>query len=176
MKWSIQNVPIDLLKKFDKNCRLISKVQEDHLIESINKFGLCQPIVCNLDYTIIGGHQRFRSLVKLRYENVDVYIPDKMLSNYEISELCIRLNKNSGYFFYDDLANNYEIDDLINWGFELKDFDIISEEEKVDKPKSTYCKMNICFKTPEDLQSAENRISTIVDEYEGASYKIKLPK
>ena len=35
-------------------------------------------------------------------------------------------------------------------------------------------KMNIQFLDAEDLEDAETRISEILDEYEGASYKVKV--
>lgn len=176
MNWEIKVVNVEALKGFDKNPRNISQKQFEQLKCSIAKFGLCQPIVVNQDYTVIGGHQRLRSLMDLGEKIIDVYYPDRLLSQKEVEELCIRLNKNNGYFNYDDLANLFEIDDLVDWGFSLDEFQIIDSQPPKEEKAQKNCKMIINFKSPEDLQSAENRISTIVDEFDGASYKVKLPK
>ena len=181
MKWSLSKVYINLLQEYAKNPRVISKTQHDHLVKSLKTFGLCEPIVCNTDYTIIGGHQRVRALREMGETEVEVYTPDRPLSDKELSELCIRLNRNTGAWSYDMLANDYELDDLIDYGFTLNDFDICKDDKELsnetsDKTPQKKAKITITFASVEDLQAAENRISTVVDEFTGASYKSSIPK
>ena len=56
----IKRIEISKLKPATYNPRQISKSQFDSLRESIDKFGLVDPIIVNKDMTIIGGHQRYK--------------------------------------------------------------------------------------------------------------------
>ena len=67
--------------------------------------------------------------------------------------------------------------DLLEWGFTLEELhleDLGTEDEPGEQQESKACKMTITFKSPEHLQMAENRIAVIVDEFEGATYKVKV--
>lgn len=181
IKWSLSKVYIKILQEYSKNPRVISKTQHDHLIHSVKTFGLCEPIVCNTDYTIIGGHQRVRALAEIGETEVEVYTPNRPLNEKEVEELVIRLNRNTGSWDYDLLANEFNTDDLINYGFNINDFEIEkitseNENEGDAKKPQKKAKLTVTFVSEEDLQAAENRISTIVDEFQGAFYKVSLPK
>lgn len=177
MKWTLEKRNIGDLHEYAKNPRTLSKEQGDHLHESISKFGQCEPIVINVDNIVIGGHQRLRTLRKLRYKEVDVYVPNEALSDKDVEELNIRLNRNVGDWDFDMLANAWDFEDLTQWGFSLKDLhvdDLGESGGEGEEEKLKNCTMNIKFSDPEHLQEAENRISTIIDEYKGATYKVKV--
>ena len=55
----IRNIEISKLKPATYNPRQITKKQVKDLKESIEKFGVVDPIIVNKDFTIIGGHQRY---------------------------------------------------------------------------------------------------------------------
>ena len=104
------------------NPRQISSKQYKDLKESVKKFGLVDPIIVNKDNTVIGGHQRLKICKDLKYVDVDCVMLD--LSKEEERELNIRLNKNTGDFDMDILANEFDIEELTNWGFKHIDLDI----------------------------------------------------
>lgn len=176
--WTLEKRKISDLSEYAKNPRRLSKFQADHLRESLNKFGQCDVIQINLDNIIIGGHQRVRTLKKMGAKYVDVYVPSRMLDDKEVEELCIRLNKNKGEFDDDMLANMWDLPDLLEWGFTQNELHLESipdlGEGEEEKEQPSFCSMNIKFSNPDHLQEAENRISTIIDEYKGATYKVKV--
>ena len=104
------------------NPRQISSKQYKDLKESVKKFGLVDPIIVNKDNTVIGGHQRLKICKDLKYVDVDCVMLD--LSKEEERELNIRLNKNTGDFDMDILANEFDIEELTDWGFKHIDLDI----------------------------------------------------
>jgi len=55
---------------------------------------------------------------------IDVRVPDRELSIDEARELNVRLNKNAGQWDFDILANNFELDDLLEWGFDKGELDL----------------------------------------------------
>ena len=105
------------------NPRQISSKQYKDLKESVKKFGLVDPIIINKNgNVVIGGHQRLKICKDLKYVEVDCVMLD--LSKEEERELNIRLNKNTGDFDMDILANEFDIEELTDWGFKHIDLDI----------------------------------------------------
>ncbi len=141
--WKIEKRKISSLKENPKNPRKLTKEQAEHLRKSLERFGQCEPIVCNLDGIIIGGHQRIRTLKKQGVKEVDVSVPDRELTEKEVDELCIRLNKNGGEFDYDLLANVYDPIELCEWGFKPEELDIdvgeVEEQEEEKQKKDKQC-------------------------------------
>ena len=118
----IERIKINKLKPATYNPRQISTKQYNDLKESIINFGLVDPIIVNKCYTIIGGHQRYKICKDLDYKDIGCIILD--LNKEQERELNIRLNKNTGEFDMDILANEFDIDELTDWGFKHIDLDI----------------------------------------------------
>ena len=139
IEWEEKEVSIDYLKGLSKNPRQISRKNALMLERSIEKYGLCQPIVVNKDFTIIGGHQRVAVMKRSGKKKCMCVVPSRELSNAEVDELNIRLNKNCGEWDYDILANEWDTDKLIDWGFDDSDFqiDLTSGEDKPPKEKKS---------------------------------------
>lgn len=136
--WTSKKVRVSQLQEYEGNPRIITEKGIDDLKESITKFGVAEPIIVNKDYTIIGGHARKKTLQLLKIPEVMVQVPDRMLEDYEIKELNVRLNKNiAGEFDWEILANNYEVEDLLDWGFtnEELQFETEPEPEREDDDK-----------------------------------------
>jgi len=114
------------------NPRQLTKDQQKHLKDSITRFGLVDPIVVNnhkdRKNIIVGGHQRVRVATDMGINKVPT-VEVKLTYDKE-RELNVRLNKNTGGWDFDVLANLFEIDELTEWGFnedELVGF--VSDEE-----------------------------------------------
>ena len=118
----IERIKTNKLKPATYNPRQISTKQYNDLKESIINFGLVDPIIVNKCYTIIGGHQRYKICKDLDYKDIGCIILD--LNKEQERELNIRLNKNTGEFDMDILANEFDIDELTDWGFKHIDLDI----------------------------------------------------
>jgi hypothetical protein len=127
----IESKLITELKPATYNPRQISTKQYNDLKKSIKKFGLVDPIIINKNNTVIGGHQRLKICKELKYIEIDCVVLD--LSKEEERELNIRLNKNTGAFDIDILANEFDIDELVEWGF--KHIDLGLNIDKIDYDK-----------------------------------------
>tara|TARA_R100000664_G_scaffold675_1_gene2010 strand:- start:1039 stop:1665 length:627 start_codon:yes stop_codon:yes gene_type:complete len=138
----ITKVKISELKQAEYNPRILTKKQYEDLKASLEKFGLVDPIIINSDNTVIGGHQRLKIVRELGASEVPTVRVN--LSKEDERELNIRLNKNTGEFDLDILANNFNVDELKDWGFkdiELgfnidKLIDDAEEDEEIEIPQS----------------------------------------
>ena len=114
---------IDKINEAEYNPRELSKKQHEDLYDSISKFGLVDPILINTNperkNIVIGGHQRLKICKELNFKTVPCV--ELNISEQEEKELNIRLNKNHGQWDFDSLANFFEADDLVDWGFDMKE-------------------------------------------------------
>ncbi len=119
--WYTEKRKVSDLVEWDKNPRQLTESEAEQIRKSIEKFGIAAIPVINLDNMLVGGHQRKRIIFAMQEygpeAEIDVRVPNRMLTPREVEELNIRLNKNTGSWDWDILANEFEIEDLLNWGF-----------------------------------------------------------
>lgn len=124
------------------NPRQLTKDQHKALRDSLTRFGFVDPALINMhpDRTniIIGGHQRIKVWAEMG--NTKAPCCELSLGRDQERELNIRLNQNSGEWDFDLLANNFDLGDLVEWGFtedELTGFGEpaeVIEDETPDPP------------------------------------------
>ena len=160
----IESIKINKLKPATYNPRQISTKQYNDLKKSLSKFSLVEPIVVNKDMTIIGGHQRLKICKELKHTEIDCVVLD--LSKEEERELNIRLNKNQGQFDMDILANEFDIDELTDWGFKHIDLDL--NIDKIDEDTDDSATITI---KEDDLVKAKKLYNDLKEK--GYNVKIK---
>ena len=161
----IESKLIKDLKPATYNPRQISTKQYNDLKASVKKFGLVDPIIVNKNNTVIGGHQRLKICKELKHIEIDCVVLD--LSKEEERELNIRLNKNQGQFDMDILANEFDIDKLVDWGFKHIDLDL-NIDKIVDDNIGDSATITI---TEEDLIKAKELYNDLKEK--GYNVKIK---
>jgi len=121
INWHNEKRRIKDIVPYVANPRQITDKQAKDLKASLAKFGLADPLIINTNNELIGGHQRKKILETLLGVDpdfeIDVRVPDRELSIDEARELNVRLNKNAGQWDFDVLANEFELPDLVEWGF-----------------------------------------------------------
>jgi len=145
MDHKIISKDIDSLIFAEYNPRQLTKDQYKHLKDSIDRFGLVDPIIVNKNKDrkniIVGGHQRVKVAKDMNIKEVPVLEVD--LTYDRERELNVRLNANTGEWDTDILANMFELDELQDWGFDDIDLKIddvkLDEEEKPKKDKMIEC-------------------------------------
>ena len=158
----LEKINIDLLQPATYNPRQISTKDFKSLKESITKFGLVDPIIVNKCYTIIGGHQRYKICKELEYKEIGCIIVD--LDKEQERELNIRLNKNTGEFDMDILANEFDIDELVDWGFKHIDLDV-----NIDKLVEQDNSATITIKEDDEIKAQE-----LYNDLKKQGYNVKI--
>ena len=115
----IVNVEISQLIPSVYNPRKITGKELDELRDSIEKYGMVEPVIVNSSperkNIIISGHQRAKACQEMGIETVPVYYVNLNLEDEK--ELNIRMNKNGGQWDFDLLKEFYDKNSLIDWGF-----------------------------------------------------------
>ena len=114
---------VDELISAEYNPRQMTNEQHKYLTDSIKRFGLVDPIIVNTHpdrkNIIVGGHQRVIIARELDIKNVPTV--EIELTPERERELNIRLNRNTGEWDFDLLANYFEVGELTEWGFNEKE-------------------------------------------------------
>lgn len=128
---NIVYIPIGELKPSEFNPRKWSESQTEALKESISRFGLVDPLLCNSTEArkniVIGGNFRLKVAKDLGFKEMPVVYVDIPDLEKE-KELNIRLNKNQGEFDY-DLLKDFSEEFLGDIGFSSEEVDSIFEVE-----------------------------------------------
>lgn len=120
--WKIEKRKLADLKPHPKNPREFTEKGLKDLENSINSIGFMQPININQDGVILSGHARTLKLKEMGEVEVDVYVPDRMLTPKQEEEVLVRANANTaGKWDFDLLANNFELEEISEWGLEVPD-------------------------------------------------------
>jgi DNA modification methylase len=113
------------------NPRELTNQQHQDLKDSITRFGFVDPLIVNINKNrkniLIGGHQRLKIAKELLYKKVPCVEVD--LTPEKEKELNVRLNKNTGQWDWDVLANQFKVGDLLEWGFNEDELQFKEPEE-----------------------------------------------
>ncbi len=159
LTWHTEKRRLGDLIEWDKNPRQLKDHDAEHLKKSLDNFGVADPLIINTDNRIIGGHMRRRIMLQSGYKPddlVDVRVPERELTEREAEELAIRLNKNTGDWDFDALANNFELDDLLDWGFDEKDLDLDLWTPEPVEPNETEEDDDFIYRVPDAVWGTDN--------------------
>lgn len=111
------------LKKLEGNPRTISTEDMARLVASIKKFGVLEarPLILSDrtgELVVIGGNQRYEAAKKLGITEVPTeLIPN--LSEEDEREIIIRDNVSNGEWDMEMLANEWDAEQLQDWGVDI---------------------------------------------------------
>jgi DNA modification methylase len=129
----IQNVPINTVKANPNNPRIIKDDKFAKLVKSINEFPQMlnlRPIVVNDDMVVLGGNMRLKACKEAGLKEIPI-IKASELTEQQQKEFIVKDNVGYGEWDWNDLANNWDEQELIDWGLDIPGFDaeVIEAEE-----------------------------------------------
>lgn len=108
------------LVPWPRNPRQIREAEAERLRDSVDTFGQVETLAVGPGNEIYNGHQRLNVLVAQHgpdYE-VDVRVASRALTEKEREKLTVYLHKGAaGEWNFDALANEFDVDELLEWGF-----------------------------------------------------------
>lgn len=128
-----QTIKLSKIKPNPSNPRLIKDDKFNKLVQSLRDFpemADIRPIVVNKDMVILGGNMRFKAMKEAGWKECPVVIAD--LTEEQEKEFIIKDNVGFGDWDFSMLANEWDADDLINWGVDLPEFEGVQAEAEED--------------------------------------------
>ena len=130
----IQNVPINTVKANPNNPRIIKDDKFAKLVKSINEFPQMlnlRPIVVNDDMVVLGGNMRLKACKEAGLKDIPI-IKASELTEQQQKEFIVKDNVGYGEWDWNDLANNWDSEQLQDWGLDIPGFDAIEVEAEED--------------------------------------------
>ena len=122
------------LKKHPDNPRVIKDVKYHLLVKSIKEFPEMlekRPLVVTKDLVVLGGNMRLRAAKDAGLK--EIWIDQTDWSEEKQREFIIKDNSGFGEWDFDALANDWDVNDLNDWGLDLPPmFDELEPEATED--------------------------------------------
>ena len=129
-----EKVKISQVKTNPNNPRLIKDHKFKKLVKSIKEFPEMleiRPIVVDKDNIVLGGNMRLRACQEAGLKEVYI-LKASQLTEKQQREFIIKDNVGFGEWDWDDLANEWDAEELEDWGLDLPGFDLNADELGTD--------------------------------------------
>jgi ParB-like chromosome segregation protein Spo0J len=128
------------IKVNPNNPRLIKDDKFKKLVKSIQEFPEMlniRPIVVNTDMVILGGNMRYKACIEAGLKTVPVLVVD--IPEDKQKEFLIKDNVSGGEWDWDMLANEWNTEELKEWGLDVwqtpvdVDYSILDDDDVSDE-------------------------------------------
>lgn len=121
------------IKPNPNNPRIIKDDKFKKLVKSIQDFPQMlelRPIIIDENNVVLGGNMRLKACIEAGLNDVPVKQAAD-LTEEQKKEFIVKDNVGYGEWDWDDLANNWNTDDLIEWGLDIPNFEpeVLEAEE-----------------------------------------------
>jgi len=150
------------IKPNPNNPRLIKDNKFKQLVKSIQDFPQMlelRPIVIDENNMVLGGNMRLKACIEAGLKDVPVK-QAKDLTEAQKKEFIIKDNVGFGEHDWSELANNWDVELIQEWGLDIPNFEQIDEKEQIDlsdKLKSEF-KIEIICKSEEEQEQTYNKL------------------
>ena len=125
-----EQVNISEVKPNPNNPRIIKDDKFAKLVQSIKDFPKMleiRPIVVNSDMIVLGGNMRLKACKEAGLKKVHIIKADDLTEEQQ-REFIIKDNVSGGEWDWEQLANEWNSEDLDKWGLDVVGFDLDGEK------------------------------------------------
>ena len=171
----VKVVKITEIKSNPNNPRIIKDDKFKKLVESVKTFpemANVRPIVVNTDMVVLGGNMRLKAMKEAGWKEAPIQIVN--WDEQKQKEFIVKDNVGFGEWDWSDIANNWEVGQITDWGLDIPGFDVnvgeLSEEFSLASgDKSPFQQMTFTL-ADEQAEQIKNAIEEIkrTEEYKYA--------
>jgi len=132
-------VKISDIKANPNNPRLIKDDNFAKLVQSVTEFPEMleiRPIVVNSDMVVLGGNMRLKACKEAKIKELTVIVADSLTEEQQ-REFLIKDNVSGGDWDWNILANEWDAEQLTEWGLNIPDFDVDTDYSDKNKEIDT---------------------------------------
>jgi hypothetical protein len=121
----MQRVPIGTIKNNPNNPRVIKDDKFKKLVQSIKdlpEMAEVRPVVVNTDMVVLGGNMRLKAMREAGWKDVPIQVVD--WDEDKQRQFIIKDNVSGGEWDWEMLANEWDTEELQEWGLDLPGFDL----------------------------------------------------
>jgi 16S rRNA G966 N2-methylase RsmD len=130
---NLKTVKISEIKTNPNNPRLIKDEKFKKLVKSINEFPEMleiRPIVVNADMIVLGGNMRLKACKEAGLKEIQIIFANDLTEEQQ-REFIIKDNVGFGEWDWELIANEWDAEELDDWGLDVPDFgtEVLDAEE-----------------------------------------------
>ena len=136
----VKLVKIGSVKGNSRNPRFIRDEKFKKLVASLVEFpemATLRPLVVDENMTVLGGNMRLKAMQELKWKEVPIVVAEN-LTDAQKDEFVIKDNVGFGDWNWEQLANEWDAEELTRWGLEIPGFDVDleleAEEDEYEMP------------------------------------------
>ena len=130
----VEYKPIFEIKSNPNNPRVIKDDKFKKLVTSIKEFPQMlelRPIVCNADGVVLGGNMRLKACKEVGLKEVPIIYAHELTEDQQ-REFIVKDNVGFGEWDWEMIANQWDTEELTNWGLDIPDFAVQNLEAEED--------------------------------------------
>lgn len=131
---NIESISISQIKANPNNPRVIKDDKFAKLVKSINDFPemlKLRPVVVNDDMIVLGGNMRLKACKEAGLKQIPI-IKASSLTPEQQREFIIKDNVGFGEWDWELIANEWDAEQVMEWGLDIPDFKIEAEAQEDD--------------------------------------------
>ena len=160
-------LPINEIKPNPNNPRYIKDDKFKKLVQSLKDFpemADVREIVVNKDHVILGGNMRFKAMQEAGWTEAPVKVVD--WSEEKQKEFIVKDNVAGGEWDYDVLANEWDIEELNDWGLDDAALKINANLKNIDDLYVDFDSFDLMVVNPPEAPRLKERFELNFDKIE----------
>jgi len=157
-----------------ENPRIIKDDKFKKLVQSIKDFPEMleiRPIVVNNEMMILGGNMRLKAIQEIGIKEVPI-IKAENLTEQQQREFLIKDNVGFGEWDWDIIANEFNDEQVIEWGLDIPQFSQNVHDVNRELPETN--KVHFLITTEiTNFDGVQQEINKIIEQYENTTFLIQ---
>ena len=172
----IEKININKVLSNPNNPRLIKDYKFKQLVKSIKDFPEMlekRPIVVDEAMIVLGGNMRLKACKEAGIKEIWIDVVNDW-SDHQKEQFIIKDNVGFGEWDWEILANEWNPEELKEWGLEGFPFEeeMPSNEDLIGEEKDNKPSIRITFNNINDLENAELELKSILNKYQDSFYSV----
>jgi ParB-like chromosome segregation protein Spo0J len=155
-----KKISIDKILINPNNPRLIKDDKFKKLCKSIQEFPEMlelRPIVVNKDMIVLGGNMRLKACQEIGLTEVPIIVAENLTEEQQ-REFLIKDNVSGGEWDWDILANEWEVEQLTEWGLDVPINLETEEQEDLSDDIETNFRIEVILKDEKSQELLYNEL------------------
>ena len=131
----VKLVKIGSVKGNSRNPRFIRDEKFKKLVASLVEFpemATLRPLVVDENMTVLGGNMRLKAMQELKWKEVPVVVAEG-LTDAQKDEFVIKDNVGFGDWNWEQLANEWDAEELTRWGLDIPNYSFGHDANDMDE-------------------------------------------
>ena len=155
-----EKIKISKIKRNPNNPRLIKDNKFHKLVKSIKEFPEMldiRPIVVNEEMIVLGGNMRLKACQEAGLKEISIIKANELTAEQQ-REFIVKDNVGFGEWDWDMIANEWDIDELKEWGMDVPKFELSEDDKDLSDTLIESLRIEIEMESEEEQEKLYNEL------------------